>query len=98
GRKARSAMPNEGRVPVTRARMLGVLGIVAVVILAGLGWLLFKDAGKPAPSAAAPPAPAVGVRVASLKGVSQSFEFVGRVKAVNKVDVRARVEGFLEKE
>src|SRR5204863_9630057 len=31
------------------------------------------------------------------KGVSQSFEFVGRIKAVEKVDVRARVEGFLEK-
>jgi membrane fusion protein (multidrug efflux system) len=32
-----------------------------------------------------------------LKGVSQSFEFVGHIKAVNKVDTRARVEGFLEK-
>jgi membrane fusion protein (multidrug efflux system) len=32
-----------------------------------------------------------------MKGVSQSFEFVGRVKAIEKVDLRARVEGFLEK-
>jgi membrane fusion protein (multidrug efflux system) len=48
--------------------------------------------------AAAPPAkPAVGVRPAAMKGVNQSFEFVGRIKAVDKVDVRARVEGFLEK-
>jgi membrane fusion protein (multidrug efflux system) len=48
--------------------------------------------------AAAPPAnPAVGVRPAAMKGVSQAFEFVGRIKAVEKVDVRARVEGFLEK-
>ena len=48
--------------------------------------------------AAAPPAkPAVGVQPATVKGVNQSFEFVGRIKAVNKVDVRARVEGFLEK-
>jgi membrane fusion protein (multidrug efflux system) len=47
---------------------------------------------------AAPPAsPAVGVRPAAMKGVSQSFEFVGRIKAVEKVDIRARVEGFLEK-
>src|SRR5262245_22282679 len=48
--------------------------------------------------AAAPPsaAPAVGVLPAAMKGVSESFEFVGRIKAVNKVDVRARVEGFLE--
>jgi membrane fusion protein (multidrug efflux system) len=48
--------------------------------------------------AAAPPAnPAVGVRPAAMKGVSQSFEFVGHIKATDKVDVRARIEGFLEK-
>jgi membrane fusion protein, multidrug efflux system len=48
--------------------------------------------------AAAPPAnPAVGVRPAAMKGVSQAFEFVGRIKAVEKVDIRARVEGFLQK-
>ena len=48
--------------------------------------------------AASPPAnPAVGVRPAAMKGVSQSFAFVGHIKAVDKVDVRARVEGFLEK-
>ena len=48
--------------------------------------------------AAAPPAkPSVGVQPATLKGVSRSFEFVGRIKAVNQVDLRARIEGFLEK-
>jgi len=41
--------------------------------------------------------PAVGVRPAAMKGVTRSFEFVGRIKAVDKVEVRARVEGFLEK-
>jgi membrane fusion protein, multidrug efflux system len=90
-------MPNEARISVTRARMFGVLGIVAVVVLAGLGWLLFKDANKPAQSVAAPPAPAVGVRVVGTKGVSESFEFVGRIQAIYKVDIRARIEGFLEK-
>jgi membrane fusion protein (multidrug efflux system) len=48
-------------------------------------------------AAAPPPSPAVGVRPVAMKGVNESFEFVGRIKAVNKVDVRARVEGFLEK-
>src|SRR5438552_12373984 len=48
--------------------------------------------------AAAPQAkPAVGVRPAAMKGVSQTFEFVGRIKAVEKVELRARVEGFLQK-
>ena len=48
-------------------------------------------------AAAPPPNPAVGVRPAAMKGVSRSFEFVGRIKATDKVEVRARVEGFLEK-
>ena len=48
-------------------------------------------------AAAPPPSPAVGVRAAAMKGVNESFEFVGRIKAVDKVDLRARVEGFLEK-
>src|SRR5438477_5733455 len=48
--------------------------------------------------AAAPAAnPAVGVQPAAMKGVSQTFEFVGRIKAVEKVELRARVEGFLQK-
>ena len=48
-------------------------------------------------AAAPPPKPAVSVRPVTLKGVNQSFEFVGHIMAINKVEVRARVEGFLEK-
>lgn len=69
-----------------------------LVVLAGLGWLLVGHFEKPPASAAAPaPAPAVGVQPATLRGVNQSFEFVGRIKAVDKVELRARVDGFLEK-
>jgi membrane fusion protein, multidrug efflux system len=50
-----------------------------------------KKAPPPAPK------PAVGVQPAAMKGVNRTFEFVGRIKAVNQVDLRARVEGFLEK-
>jgi membrane fusion protein (multidrug efflux system) len=46
---------------------------------------------------AQPPAPAVGVQPAQMKGVARSYAFVGRIKAVNTVQLRARVEGFLEK-
>jgi membrane fusion protein (multidrug efflux system) len=31
-----------------------------------------------------------------MRGVNQAFQFVGHIKAVSKVDLRARVEGFLE--
>src|SRR6266851_4739219 len=82
-----------------RLRWIGAVGLVALVIVAGLAWFLIKDHGKPAQPAAAAaiPAPAVGVRPVVTKGVSQSFEFVGRIKATDKVELRARIEGFLEK-
>jgi len=71
-----------------RMRLLATVCLV-VVSLAGC------DEHK---QAAAPPAkPAVGVQPAVSKGVSQSFEFVGHVTAIYKVDIRARIEGFLDK-
>src|SRR6185503_21198260 len=85
--------------PATRRRWLLIAGIVAgVIVVAAAGWFVFAP-GKPSPTAtaAAMPAPAVGVRPAATRPVSRSFEFVGRVKAVNIVEVRARIEGFLDK-
>ena len=93
-------MAKDAHVAVPRWRWIGAVGLVALVIVAGLAWFLIRDHGKPAQSAAAAPAipaPAVGVRPVATKGVSQSFEFVGRIKAIDKVELRARVEGFLEK-
>ena len=83
---------------VSKSRWIAAAALVVLVIAAGAGWWLFGTSARPPQAAAAqPPAPAVGVRLAAMKGVSQSFEFVGRVKAIEKVDLRARVEGFLEK-
>jgi len=91
-------MPDEIRPTVPKSRWIVVAGLVALVIVAGGGWFLLKPSAATAPAAAqAMPAPAVGVRPASLRGVSQSFEFVGRIKAIEKVELRARVEGFLDK-
>jgi membrane fusion protein (multidrug efflux system) len=66
-----------------------IAGLCAVLVVAAC------DEKKQA--AAPPPKPAVGVRPASIRGVNDAFEFVGRIKAVEKVEVRARVEGFLDK-
>ena len=71
------------------------IGIGAAILTLAL--LLGACEERKQAAAPPPPNPAVGVRPAAMKGVNESFEFVGRVKAVNKVDVRARVEGFLEK-
>jgi membrane fusion protein (multidrug efflux system) len=88
------AIPGSGY----KSRWIAGAALLVLLIVAGAGWLFFGPAAKaPQAAAAPPPAPAVGVRLATMKGVSQSFEFVGRIKATDKVEVRARVEGFLDK-
>src|SRR6266851_5600006 len=72
----------------SRIRLLSAICLV-LPLLAGCDEK--KEAAAPAAK------PAVGVRPAAMKGVQRSFEFVGRIKAVNKVELRARVEGFLDK-
>jgi membrane fusion protein (multidrug efflux system) len=52
-----------------------------------------KEASAPAATPAA--APAVIVAPVERQAVTQSVEFVGRVEALEKVDIRARVTGFL---
>ncbi|OWJ65859.1 efflux transporter periplasmic adaptor subunit [Inquilinus limosus] len=42
------------------------------------------------------PPPAVGVVTAAKRPVAEGVTFVGRVQAINKVDLVARVEGFLQ--
>ena len=51
-----------------------------------------------ADAAKAAPLPAVTFVEAANKDVTPSSEFVGRVEAVQKVDLRARITGFLDKQ
>jgi len=62
-----------------------------------LGLLLLGACDEKKQAAAPAPKPAVGVRPVAMKGVNEAFEFVGHVQAIYKVDLRARIEGFLEK-
>jgi membrane fusion protein, multidrug efflux system len=74
------------RVIVRAAPLLGLM-----LALVGCG-----DGKQAAPHAAAPP-PAVNVIKVATANVKMTSSFAGRVEAVNKVDLRARVDGFLEK-
>src|SRR6266849_1121764 len=65
---------------------------LALVLLALVSWGALRGA-----EAQAPPAPSVGVRAAEIRGVARSYEFIGRIGAINTVQLRARVEGFLDK-
>jgi len=62
-----------------------VLGIVTILISC-----------EPQESAVPPPPPAVVVASVERKDVTPSTDFNGRVEAVDKVELRARVEGFLQ--
>jgi membrane fusion protein, multidrug efflux system len=91
-------MPEGARIPGSRRRWLPAVGVAVLVGVLGAGWFILKETRTSTPAAAATvPAPAVGVRLVVQKGVSESFEFVGHIKAIDKVELRARVEGFLEK-
>ena len=63
------------------------LALLLLPILAAL-----PAAAQPGPQGP----PAVGVITAERRGVTESSEFVGRVEAIDRVDLRARVTGFLD--
>ena len=68
--------------------------------LCALAWGLMVPGAGPAWSAGPPrgPAPTPTVTVAKVieKDVNPPLEFVGRVEAVQQVDLRARVQGYLQ--
>ncbi|HEY2870382.1 MAG TPA: efflux RND transporter periplasmic adaptor subunit [Reyranella sp.] len=91
-------MSDAARHPAAKRRWLLIGGGIAIVVLAIAAWFAFAGTGRPpATTATAMPAPAVSVRPVATRPVSRAFEFVGRIKAVNIVEVRARIEGFLDK-
>lgn len=62
---------------------------------AALAFLLLS--AQPAPAQFGPQGPpAVGVITAERRPVTESTEFVGRIEAIDRVELRARVTGFLQ--
>ena len=80
-------MPSPSRRPPSRWLPLAAISL----ILSACG-----DPDQPPATAGQGPAPSVEVVAASLQPVEQQVTFVGRVAAVDKVELRARVEGFLK--
>ncbi len=66
--------------------------IGAVVLACGLADQSVAQQTSPA----APAAPTVGTVVAERKPIAKTLEFVGRIEAINRVEIKARVEGYLE--
>ncbi len=70
-----------------------------VRVAAALAAMLLTACDDKAQDAAATPAPppAVSVMAVAQKDVTPAADFVGRVVATDKVELRARVQGFLQK-
>jgi membrane fusion protein, multidrug efflux system len=71
------------------------LAFAVIGYVLSLVFLTFTEAGADAQQAA-PAAIAVGTVAAEFKPIERSGTFVGRVEAVERVDVRARVTGYLD--
>jgi RND family efflux transporter MFP subunit len=81
-----------------RARPARYLAIgLAVVVVAGGAWLIAKrDGASTGQAAAAPSAPAVTVSPPLRHEVVEWDEYTGQFAAVDYVEIRARVSGYLQ--
>lgn len=79
-----------GRIRRLSKRSWLVLMGVAVLIVGGLWWWLRPKPAKPL-------LPVVQVEPAQTDDINLYGEYVGRIRAQQFVEIRARVEGFLEK-
>jgi RND family efflux transporter MFP subunit len=97
--------------PPSRGRRRGVIWALVVVFAAAVAagiWWQGQQSGatggegeaakqvQPAGGAGAPPAPAVTVANAIYKKIVEWDEYPGQFRAVDAIDVRARVSGYLE--
>jgi membrane fusion protein (multidrug efflux system) len=71
--------------------LLAALVLCALLLVSGCG-----DNKQPNPAASASPPAVTVVKVAAAE-IKPTTTFTGRIEAKNKVDLRARVDGFLEK-
>jgi membrane fusion protein, multidrug efflux system len=67
--------------------------LAAALLLVGCGEDQAQEAQRGQPAA---PPPSVGVVAVAVQGVTPAEAFNGRVEAIDKVDLRARITGFLE--
>ncbi len=75
-----------------RVIRLSLLGVALQLTLPGCG-----DGGEAGKQAAAPPPANVKIAQALNRETNEWDEYTGRIEAVNAVDVRARIGGYLEK-
>src|SRR5258708_19518630 len=89
--RERQALPGSTSMRVKMKKM----SIAAIVALALVPALAACGQGQSQPQAAAPPPPKVTVAKPVSRMIADQDEYVGRFVAVESVEVRARVSGYL---
>ena len=80
-----------------RRNVLLAAAVAAIAIAAGLGAAgLHRGEARATPAQAAPPAVPVSVATVERRAVTPYEEFSGRLEAVERVEVRARVSGAVQ--
>src|SRR5437660_355188 len=80
---------------MVRAREMHLARVPISLLIAGAIAVVTPSATRAQPAASGPPA--VGVVEAIKRPITETDEFLGRIEAVNRVNVVARVTAFLEK-
>lgn len=80
--------------PYTPRRLATALAIVAA--LGAAGYFLAPVSASPQPAPAAPMAVPVSVAAALERRITEFDEFSGRLEAIDRVDVRPRVAGYID--
>ncbi|MEI5665673.1 efflux RND transporter periplasmic adaptor subunit [Bosea sp. CCNWLW174] len=83
-------MSERSRMARTK-RISSTLPLSVMALAAAFGLGTGALAQQPAPTAIP-----VGTVMAEKRAITQTADFVGRIEAVNRVDIRARVTGYLE--
>lgn len=74
---------------------MNLAGVSIRLLAATLLTIIAGGLARPQPAAPGPPA--VGVVEATRRPITESSEFLGRIEAINRVNVVARVTAFLER-
>ena len=72
-----------------------ILAVLTVAVVGG-SWALLGHSGDTHAQAGPPPAPAVTVAQVLVRPVDDSDEFTGRLQAVDTIQLRPRVSGYVD--
>ena len=88
-----SIMPKRTRLLIRSASVVSALCVIWIVG----DFPLTPAQAQQTQQGTAPQAVPVGIVPAERKPIARASDFVGRVEAINRVEIRARVTGYLER-